>query len=504
MDLPQEFFDLYGGLDRAYGSYVPGQLNEAKKKVEGKAQTIAGEYKAMLWRAHLSGERGLGVIPITDQATVNWGAIDIDVYPLDLEELSRKVEQLKLPLVILRTKSGGAHLTLYLSKHISAAAVRSKMTSFSVALGYGGVEIYPKQTKLANGRDTGNWLNMPYFDAAKTTRYAIRSGKSLTAEEFVDYAKSLRVSEVEFEALEVQLSETFADGPPCLQIMAMSGVPEGSRNNALFAMGVYCMMKYEDGWEHELDNCNRVVMVPPLPIKDVQMIGRSLNRKEYFYPCSKPPLVNLCNKDLCRRRKFGLTELDNQDLGINLGDLVKVTTDPPIWFLDVEGVRIELDTEDMLSQERFRKLCVSALNKLPSKIKTTIYEKIIREKLENVQIQEAPVESGTKGRVAFHIEQFFNITAPAKVREEIVMGRHWTDPDTGITHFRGNDLMRYLETQGLRIETRKVWLLLKDLKAGHSQITIKGRNVQTWSIKLLDDSREPFDLPDIAHEETFE
>jgi len=105
-------------------------------------------------------------------------------------------------------------------------------------------------------------------------------------------------------------------------------------------MGVYVMMKYEDSWELELDNCNREVMSPPLATKDVQMIGRSLNRKDYFYPCSKPPLVNLCNKDLCRKRKYGIAELDNQDLGISLGDLVKVATDPPIWFLDVEGVRI--------------------------------------------------------------------------------------------------------------------------------------------------------------------
>jgi len=177
MEIARRFFELYGGLDRAYGSYIPGQLNETKQKMEGKAQTIASEYRAQLWKQHLSGEKGLGVIPITDQATCNWGAIDIDIYPLDLNELEEKVTRLKLPLIILRTKSGGAHLTLYLSSSISASTVRAKMTEFSVALGYGGVEIYPKQVKLANGRDTGNWLNMPYFDSAKTTRYAIHKGK---------------------------------------------------------------------------------------------------------------------------------------------------------------------------------------------------------------------------------------------------------------------------------------------------------------------------------------
>ena len=503
MEIARRFFELYGGLDRAYGSYTPGALNELKQKVEGKAQTVAGEYKAQLWKSHLAGEKGLGVIPITDHSTCNWGAIDIDIYPLDLELLGKKVAKLNLPLTILRTKSGGAHVTLYLKEQVSAATVRGKMTEFSVALGYGGVEIYPKQVKLANGRDTGNWLNMPYFQGAKTTRYALFDNKPLTVDEFLEHAEGSRLSEKQLAEISVKLSDTFADGPPCLQIMAMNGVPEGARNNALFAMGVYVMMKYEDSWESELDNCNRSVMTPPLATKDVQMIGRSLNRKDYFYPCGKPPLVSLCNKDLCRKRKYGIAELDNQDLGINLGDLVKIATDPPIWFLDVEGIRIELDTEDLLSQERFRKLCVSALNKLPAKIKMQSYEKIIRDKLENVQVQEAPIESGTKGRVAFHIEQFFNITAPAKIRDEIILGRHWTDPESARTLFRGNDLMRYLETQGLRVDSRKVWVLLKDLNAEHSQVSVKGRNVHTWSIRLRDDTIDSFDIPHIDSEAVF-
>lgn len=504
MSLEKDFYALYGGLHRAYGSYVQGQVNEAKNKVEGRAQTVAGEYTAATWTSHLKGEKGIGVIPITDDATVVWGAIDIDVYPLDLVNLEIKVKKLGLPLTVLRTKSGGAHLTLYLKNYLSAAKVRSKLTEFSVALGYGGVEIYPKQTKLANGRDTGNWLNMPYFNAESTTRYALVNGKPLSVNEFIEYAKLSRVSEGELNDVEVRLSETFSDGPPCLQIMAMNGVPEGSRNNALFAMGVYTLLKYGDEWEPAFNELNKLVMQPPLPVKDVQTIGRSLGKKDYFYPCNKPPCVNLCNKDLCRKRKYGITEVDSRDIGINLGDLVKVTTDPPIWFLDVEGVRIELDTEDLLSQERFRKLCVSAINKLPGKIKIADYEKLIREKLENVQIQEAPVESGVKGRVSFYIEQFFNVTAPAKIKDEIILGRHWRDPETNLTHFRGSDLIRYLETQGLRLDPRKVWLLLKDLRAGHSQVSIKGRNVAAWCLRLRDDTQESFNIPEIRDTENFE
>jgi len=503
MGLETDFFELYGGLNRAYGTYVQGQVNEVKNKMEGKAQTVSGTYEPRLWISHLAGDKGIGVIPITDEATCNWGAIDIDVYPLDLEALEKKLQQLNFPLVVLRTKSGGAHLTMYLKTYISASTVRSKLTEFSVALGYGGVEIYPKQTKLANGRDTGNWLNMPYFNALKTTRYAIKDGAPLSVDEFVKYARSKAISAKQLAEFEVKLSDTFADGPPCLQIMAMNGVPEGARNNALFAMGVYAMLKYDDGWEAELDLINRNVMVPPLAVRDVQMIGRSLSKKDYFYPCNKPPCVNLCNKDLCKKRKFGIAELDAKDLGINLGDLIKVMTDPPIWFIDVEGVRIELDTEDLVSQERFRKLVVSAINKLPGKIKLADYEKMIRDKLENVQLQEAPVESGTKGRISFHIEQFFNVTTPARIKDEIILGRHWTDPSSNVTHFRGADLLRYLEMQGLRLDSRRVWILLKDIKGEQGNLKVKGRDVPTWSLVLRNDENESFEVPEITGDTTF-
>ena len=504
MDLERRFFALYQGLARAYGTYALGELNEKKGKVQGKALTIAGEYNALLWTAHLAGTKGLGVITITDYAKCNWGAIDIDVYPLDLIALETKIRKLQLPMVVLRTKSGGAHVTLYLKEMVSAALVRNKLIEVSVALGYGGVEIYPKQVKLANNRDVGNWLNMPYYDCGKSSRYAIKNGKPLSVEKFLDLAESMQISEYQLEELEVNLGNEFDDGPPCLQAMALNGVPEGARNNALFSMGIYAMLKYGDDWEEELDKINHAVMKPPLATRDVQMVSRSLSRKEYFYPCTKPPLSLFCNKDMCRKREFGLKEMETAEMGLNIGDLVKVDTDPPIWYLEVEGVRMELDTEDLLSQAKFRKLCVQYLNKLPGMAKGSAWEKLVREKLDNVRVEKAPIDSGARGRSTHYIEQFFNLVPAARTKEEITLGRHWTDDVTGVTHFRGTDLIRFLETQGLRIEPRKVWATMAAIGTKMGTLAVKSKTINTWYLTLFNEDTGPYTVPETDETKGFQ
>jgi hypothetical protein len=52
-----------------------------------------------MWKAHVDGERPLGIVPIRTDDTVVWGSIDYDVYGEDLTALIKKVESLKLPLV---------------------------------------------------------------------------------------------------------------------------------------------------------------------------------------------------------------------------------------------------------------------------------------------------------------------------------------------------------------------------------------------------------------------
>ena len=77
--------------------------------------------------------------------------------------------------------------------------------------------------------------------------------------------------------------------PPCIQILCRNGIPEGARNKTLFNIGVYLRQCYGAGWEKELDRYNRMFMDPPLDSKEIPVIAKSLNRKNYFYACKRQP-----------------------------------------------------------------------------------------------------------------------------------------------------------------------------------------------------------------------
>lgn len=489
------FFDLYRGLERAYGRYKLTAHKEENGKVKGRAETVNGAYNVGLWLAHLTGNQGFGVIPIQDEGTCWWGAIDIDVYPLDLNKLEEDIRRLNLPLIVIRTKSGGAHCTMFMQSATSAKLVRSKLYEFALALGFGGVEIFPKQAMLASKNDIGNWLNMPYFNYKDTERYAIYKGAPVGAERFIELALKVRITEEQLREIEVETEGDFEDGPPCLQMICKAGVPEGTRNNTVFAMGVYAKMRYGDDWEEQLNEMNRKFVTPMLKAKEVQLITKSLGRKEYFYPCNKSPLIGHCNKDLCRKREFGIGQ-GSDEFSLNMGSLTKITSEPPVWIIDVEGVRVQLDTEDLMMQERFRKVCMMNINRLPPRIKAPDWEKLVREKLETVEILDAPEESRKSARINQHAYQYIANAPGARTIDEIRLGKPYYDRQENVVMFDGNALIRFLENHGIKAEARSIWVSLRENGAEHGTIiTTKGK-ITVWKINkdLIPDVK--LDLPD--------
>jgi hypothetical protein len=373
--------------------------------------------------------------------------------------------------------------------------MRTRLLEMATAMGYPGVEIFPKQVALASEKDVGNWLNMPYFNVSKTTRHAVLKGRVLTADEFIQYAHKLALTAAQLESYVVNLGTDFADGPPCLQTMAKQGLEHGGRNEALFAFGVYCRFKYAHGWEGELLKLNDELCEPPLPKREVITLVKSLNRKDYFYPCKRAPCVNFCNKEICRTREFGIGQ-QADELDITLGTLVKINyKDKPIWIISVNGVRFELDTEELMSQPAFHRICIDRLNLWPHKVKPATWQITVQDKLANVEVVTPPDDSSDEGRFLAYLEQYLTTTALARAQDELLQGKPWTDD--GWTYFRSNDLMSYLDRQHFRvINQRAAWTILRKSNAVHKQFQIKGRCVMVWGVTTPSRQSEPHEVPD--------
>ena len=114
------FSSIFDGLKQAYGTYKIDR-KQSNGKSTGRAGVVREPRTTALWEGHLSGKGdSVGIIPINEENMCIWGCIDVDQYPLDHKALVEKVQQLKLPLVICRSKSGGAHLFLFTSEWVSA------------------------------------------------------------------------------------------------------------------------------------------------------------------------------------------------------------------------------------------------------------------------------------------------------------------------------------------------------------------------------------------------
>ncbi len=185
-DRVKKFKSIFYGLDRAYGQYVSdGQ--SVNGKASGKAFILKQPVTDQLWIDHINGkDPSLGIIPIRDDSSCIWGCIDIDTYPLDFKKIVSKIRKLDLPLVMCRSKSGGAHIFLFLREPTQAKIIRDKLIEWSGLIGYANCEVFPKQIEIRADRgDTGNFLNLPYHGGDESMRHAFDDdGQAITLDEF--------------------------------------------------------------------------------------------------------------------------------------------------------------------------------------------------------------------------------------------------------------------------------------------------------------------------------
>ena len=171
----EKFKSIFEGLDIAYGQHQP-QGSRADGKQQGKSYMVRKEVTHELWEKHLEGEGpSLGIIPIRADNTTKWGCLDIDTYPLDHRSLITRIRKLGLPLVYCKSKSGGAHLFLFMKNPIASKLVRTKLIDMAASLGQSDSEVFPKQSGIQPEKgDLGNFLNLTYFHSDKSVRYAIK------------------------------------------------------------------------------------------------------------------------------------------------------------------------------------------------------------------------------------------------------------------------------------------------------------------------------------------
>jgi len=496
-------FKLFMGHSGGHGTYsheerTPGK---AKSVIKKSARTLRDPPTPDLWQKHLDGLRPLGIVPVNSEGMSYWGVIDVDKYDLDHSKIVQKIEKLSLPLVLCKSKSGGAHIFMFMADPVSADSLISRLREIASVMGYGDSEIFPKQTMILEDRgDLGNWLNMPYFDAENGSRYAVSAdGRGLSVERFLDLAESVRLTEIDFRKSKpvVPVSDDdLAEAPPCLQYMCGVGIPEGSKNNTVFALGVLAKKMRPEGWESLLDSWNQKYVERPALTSD-EMIGlmKNLRKKSYNYRCKEQPLVQHCDSKACRTRRFGIGTASVPDIS----SISILDTQPPLFFVCLtSGGTVECSTDDIVTSRAFQRSALEQLRTMLPLYKQEEWQSRIQECLDQAVIIEAPREVSSQGALKDLFEQFCTDRHAAQEKDEILLGKPWLDDESDRYFFRLSDFTSHLERNRFRDFTRgQLVSRIRELGGNHSFFNIKGRGVNVWWLpkEIFSIQTEPFSVP---------
>lgn len=405
----QRFTLLFKGKTNTYvRNELPKEKPEAGQKIKTKITNNEGTVDKSLLMKHLNGDFGVGICPVNAEGKCFFGVLDIDYYKSKIKRVLHFIKEYQLPLLPFRSKSGGLHVYLMVSKPVSAKSMREALNQivyyFSLDMLYGKakVEIFPKQEK-AEG--FGSSVTLPYFNAEHPYTYLLDlEGNPVPFREALDYIQHHITS---LEAVKEALDKLpYNDAPPCIQRILISeevGGEDTGRNNFLYSYAVYAKKKYGNGFEDYVKEINDNFECP-LEDSVVEQTCTSVREHEYVYKCKDIPCNSFCDKSACRKREFGLGKDKGHFTGVDYGKLYRYKTAEPyyVWQLRLQGQEkwvdvIFKDEGYLLDQKNFAKMCVRYLNQAPMQVSNNDWYAILNSVLPNVIDVEVKQESDTSG-----------------------------------------------------------------------------------------------------------
>lgn len=491
------FHELFAGRDDVYGTYeVPvGRKPDKNGKVHGVGRLIREPATEEIYTQHLAGTKSIGIVPIMNDDTVWWFAIDVDSYKSENlhVELADKIRTLNLPLLVFSSKSGGAHLYCFLAEPIPAVQARVLAKKWKAALGIEKADIFPGQDKLV-GTSFGSWISLPYFGTQRPWMGPEGSGpKGLR--QFVEYANEHLFTvedlahreaaaehirqEMIAEAEDVSLDH--AEAPPCVQRMMKDGGLDGYRNNRLTQCAMYLKKAFPDEWEEMLYEFNREYADEPLSMGEVVAIIRSVKRQQRHYMCHKEGIEELCDKKACLKRKFGIGK-GTTDFGFAVDKVIKVGTDEPYYKIIVNGTEVKMDLDDFFDHRRFKRAVFAALDFRVPNMKLEEWDNMVNELMKDVEHEEAPIELSSRGRgINYFREWIERSLVPHHKIDAVARGNPYYDQERKVLLFRGTDLLDYCIKHKRYSDAKELWAALEGLGASYEAHQVGNIKMDLWA-----------------------
>jgi len=480
-----DFQKVFSGNMEAYGQHIYKYTDNKKEK--GDNYTEVSKITDILYREHLEGKKGLGIIPIDKNHNCKFAVIDMDIYNENYRKYVDFIYKNDIPLFPFRSKSGGLHLYLFLEKSIKAKQVKSFMTLFKIILMLDNkTEIFPKQNTLMEGQ-AGNWINLPYYDVENTKQYMYNKESQP-----IEFNLALNMIKEKLQTEEV-LIEFFSnlplsDGPPCLQSIYLWKITD-FRNEYLFSLARYYKTKFGDDFEYKIIEANSLLDKPIDTERLQKTIIGSHKKRDYTYKCTNEPLISICDKIICKLRIYGIGGEEISELSYE--EFIKYETDPPYYEWKVNGELLRFFSEkDIINQMQFRILCFRHLHMLPIKIKDLNWSKIINRALKNVIVKIIKKEDDISLGSLFkeHLIEFLEKRALAQNKEQVMINRVFKDEDKFNYIFKPKNLISFLyhQKQFRNYSVTEIHAKLRELGGKPARFRIDTNNsTRVWELPFV-------------------
>ena len=489
----ENFIKIFEGYNSARGSFTRDK-SKLPGKAEGKSLVYREEVTKTMWENHLNGiEPSLGIMPVNENSEAQWGCIDVDDFNLDYEGILQNIRKLELPLIMVRSKSGCAHIFLFIKKFIPAEEIKFVMNVFAAQLGIADKmdRIYPMQTEFLQG-GTGSWLNMPYFNLDEGGRYAYKDDmESASIEEFFEMYNTYVQEDLDkYLQAEPQQKLKPKDKKikkpcelPCIKNCKAANngkIPKGSRNEFLFHQGVYYSKAHEDISKAEgiiktpetlLREFNSNSMVEPLDEKEILIVSQSLQKNEYKYKCKVPQIKKYCDVSKCKTNPAGITPDEAKELITAhdiLGSIHEYGSVPPKFFMYVQvkktsetlkPVRVEFTGSELKNKALFMKK-LHDWGHFPPKVldqmKPNDFADFIDGLLERRGFEVASEEANIDFDFKVLMRDFLEKTTVSLDKADMLDGACFYDRKKQVMHFKLNKLQQYLQAARQPMHSREL------------------------------------------------
>jgi hypothetical protein len=489
----ENFIKIFEGYNSAHGTFTRDK-SKLPGKAEGKSLVYREELTKSMWENHLNGiEPSLGIMPVNENSEAQWGCIDVDDFNLDYEGILQNIRKLNLPLIMVRSKSGCAHIFLFIKKFIPAEEIKFVMNVFAAQLGIADKmdRIYPMQTEFLQG-GTGSWLNMPYFNLDEGGRYAYKDDmESASIEEFFEMYNTYVQEDLD-KYLQAEPQQKLKPKEkkikkpcelPCIKNCKAANngkIPKGSRNEFLFHQGVYYNKAHEDISKAEgiiktpetlLREFNSNSMVEPLDEKEILIVSQSLKKNEYKYKCKVPQIKKYCDVSKCKTNPAGITPDEAKELITAhdiLGSIHEYGSVPPKFFMYVQvkktsdtlkPVRVEFTGSELKNKMLFMKK-LHDWGHFPPKVldqmKPNDFADFIDGLLERRGFEVASEEANIDFDFKVLMRDFLEKTTVSLDKADMLDGACFYDRKKQVMHFKLNKLQQYLQAARQPMHSREL------------------------------------------------